>query len=180
MADLVEVRTNLPDFLARMREFSYDITKNIVRSGLRQAALVYRKRAEELAPTGPPRKRHVVGTLKRNIIAVRARKQQAGSEHWFVLPKEGSAKKTKGPQAFMFLPFYWRWVEAGHRKVPRGIGLTGGRRTVALKRARFDAAGGGMTKAAWFLRNSSQQVGGAALQAFVDQLQKRIDKENAK
>lgn len=182
MADGVVVKHNIPDFRAQMTAFGNDMTRKVFRSGAAAASGVFKKEATARAPVyqGPRRKKRVVGTLKRNIIMVRARDSKAGFEHYVVMPKQGKKPKKGAPAAFMFLPFYGLWVEGGHRKIPRGRAIRGGRQTRALKRQRFDTGGGGRTQPAWFLRDAFNAKKHLALQAAISRVQKRIDKENAK
>lgn len=181
MADNVVLKHNIPDFKKQLAAFGFDMEKKIFRAGVNAAGQIFKKRAIELAPVSNlRRKRHIAGTLKRNIILFRPKKQTPGTERQSVGVRSGIKPKKGAAQAHYFLPFYWRWVEEGHRIVKRGSRITGGRRTKALKRARFDASGGGRTKAVWYLKRAFQSVGGAALDAFNKRVQARIDKENAK
>jgi HK97 gp10 family phage protein len=183
MADGVEIRTNLPDFKRQVDAMGVDFERRAFRSGVAAAAQVFRKQAEKNAPVyqGPRRKRRIAGTLRRNILIKRLRAPK-GTEKYYVGVRAGRQRPKKGaPMATFFLPFYWAWVEAGHRIVPRGGKLNvGGRRTRALNRERFDRSGGGRTQPVWYLRNAFQQQKTAALVAFSARVQQRIDKENAK
>lgn len=182
MADEFKVRlVGLPNFQRELNELSSDMHKFVVRSAVAAAGRVFAKRATELAPVSNlRRKRHVSGTLKRNIIFVRKKRQsKPGFEAGAVIGRGGVRNRKKAP-AFFFLPFYWRWVEGGHRIVPRGQKIAGGERVKALRRARFDKAGGGRTTAVQFLEKAFHSVGDVALAAFNKKIIARIEKANQK
>jgi len=176
----VTVKTNLPAFKAQLQAFGFDMERKIIRAGVNAAGNVFKKRAIELAPvySGKRRSRRgaIAGTLKRNIILFRPKGKVRGTERQSVGVRSGRQRPRKGSPAFTsILPFYWKWVEAGHRIVPRGGRVTGGRRLKALKLSRF-----GTTKPVEYLKRAWLQMQGAALDAFSRRVQARIDKENAK
>ncbi len=179
MADGISIKFNIPAFKAQLQELGFDMERKIIRSGVSAAANVFKKKVIELAPVQAKPKRGVVpGRLKKAIYTKRARDSKNGIEHYFVGVRQGQqAASRKGGNVNAY---YWRWVEQGHRIIPRGAKITGGRRTKALKRSRFDASGGGRTKPAWFIRNAFNQVQPQALDAFNSKVQQRIDKANAK
>ena len=137
--------------------------------------------SEMRAPGKIRRNWRIAGTLKRNIHIKRLRSPK-GQEHYYVGVRGGRQRPKKGaPMATFFLPFYWAWVETGHRIVPRGRKLNvGGRRTRALNRERFDRSGGGRTRPVEYLKKAFDSQKGAALDAFNARVQQRINKENAK
>jgi hypothetical protein len=187
MADGVVVKHNIPAFKKQVSEFGADMERKIFRAGTSAAAVVFKRQIEKNAPTyrGPPRKTRVAGTLKKNILIKRLRTPQ-GQEHYYAGVRGGTQgggfrlRRKKGAPPPKGGAFYWWMVEAGHRKVPRGQKITGGRRLKALKRERFDKSGGGQTEAVEYIERAWQQQKQPALDAFIARVEQRIAKENAK
>jgi HK97 gp10 family phage protein len=181
MADAVVVKTNLPDFKRAMAAFTYDMQRKTFRNGVAAASRIFKNQVVKILQrprVSPVRKGETPGTLRRAIYIKRARDSKRGLEHYFVGVRQGKvAKGRKGGSADAF---YWRFVELGHRKVPRGSKITGGRRTQALKRARFDTAGGGKVRAYPFLEPAFKAAKEDALKKFTENIQERIKVENAK
>lgn len=182
MADSVEVRTNLPDFLKQMEAFGADMERKVFRNGVAAAARVFRNSVQRVLQRpriSPVRKGERPGTLQRAIYVKRSTKnRQKGQEAYFVGVRQGKAARSrKGGSADAY---YWRWVELGHRIRPKGQAIRGGRNTKALMRARHDAAKGGRVPPYPFLKPGFEAGKTEALQKFNENVQARIDKENAK
>jgi HK97 gp10 family phage protein len=179
MADGVTVKTNLPDFKKQLQEFGYDMQRRIFRSGVSAAATVFKRLVIQEAPV--LRTRHtqrVAGLLKRAVYTKRARDSRNGLEHYFVGVRQGKrAQQRKGGSLDAF---YWRFVEGGHLVRRRGQRLRGGRRSLALQRARLGSSGAQRVRPYPFLAPAFRRGKDDALQAFNKRVQARIDKENAK
>lgn len=179
MADGVEVRTNLPDFKKQLEAFGLDMQRKVFRSGVAAAATVFRKIVVQLAPVlRTPHSKRTRGLLKKAIYVKRARDSKNGLEHYFVGVRQGKrAQQRKGGNVDAF---YWRVVETGHLVRRRGQRLRGGRRSVALQRARLNASGAPRVRPYPYLAPAFQRGKDQALQAFNTRVQARINKENAK
>lgn len=165
---------NLPDFNKALSELSSDLQTKIVRAGANAAGQVFKKGVIQQAPVhqGAYRNRKKLktpGNLRRNIYVARSRSGSSlGKEVFSVRAREG--KKSKTGDAF-----YWRFVEAGHRK--RGAKLTGGRHSRALQRKRHRASAG-VVPGVFFFRYAFNALKDAALAAFNARIQARIDLAN--
>lgn len=179
MTDGVTIRTNLPDFKRQLQAFGYDMQRRIFRSGVAAAAAVFKRAVVQRAPVlRTKHTKRVAGLLKRSIYTKRARDSKNGLEHYFVGVRQGKrAQQRKGGSLDAF---YWRVVELGHLIRRRRQALRGGRRSVALQRARLNASGAPRVRPYPYLAPAYQAVKGQALQAFNVRVQARIDKENAK
>ena len=180
MAENVRIVTNLPDFKAQLRTLGLDFERRVFRAGTNAAAQVFKKLAIQHAPVlKEPRKDRVPGLLRRAIYVKRSRARTAGREHYFVGVRQGkSARRRRGGNLDAF---YWRFLEDPRGHLARGPGqrLRGGRRRVALERERLRARAK-RVKPYPFLAPAFQQGQDAALRAFNDRVQKRIDAENRK
>lgn len=135
-----------------------------LRKALFQAAKVIREEAKRRAPVheGPPLKkgRQPSGTLKRNIIAKRDRRPDTvgATERYRVAVRTGKRQKTGDA-------FYWRFVEFGHRIVPRG-----GKRKGGISARRRAAQGAVPPKP--FMRPAFESKKREAVQVFKRTLEK--------
>lgn len=171
----VEVRTNLPEYSAKLRAFGKDFERRTVRSATAKAAGVFKRLAIAKAPVK-------TGRLKRAMYVKRSKRSTSGAEHYFISFRQGKrfqALKRKGGSINLDA-YYGRFLEGGW--MPRGPGakLRGGRRSVALQRSRNRAAGAAEITAYRFLRPAFASGRTEALRVFYARIQSAIDKENQK
>ena len=146
MTTVVEVRTNLPDFRRQLAAMDAKMRKSTLRKALRAGANVYKAAVQGKAPVAkravyrPKGYSTIPGRLKFSIRVGFGRRAGQHVVRAFITP--GSKKFTRQWGD----PYYWRWLEGGW--VPRGPGkrLRGGKRSVALQRARLAKAGLKVTK----------------------------------
>lgn len=174
---MITIRTNLPEFKAKLNQISADMQKRSMRSATRAAATVISKIAKQEAPIRQTRK--VVkgqiiqpGTLKA-AIGVVSKRAPRGTSLMMVIPRSGrKARKVKGAKLDAY---YWAWVEQGHV-----IGrVRGGKRTKALQRERAKAAGH-RTRPNPYLRRAFNRGQGQAVDAFYKQLDKAFIRYSAR
>jgi HK97 gp10 family phage protein len=175
MAQVITVSHNAADLRAQLNALSKDIEKNIIRAGVRAAGQVFRKQAAKIL--GRPRlskvKRGVTpGTLRKSVFVFRSRKSRPGEEIQLVSVRQGKdQRQRKGGSRDAF---YWRWVEAGHRIVPRKGRLQKTSRSTRRRMATRSVP------AHPFLKPAFTSGQNEAMAAFRKRITDRIAKENAK
>jgi len=192
MPDGIVIHTNIQDFRKQLRDLGDRITKRVALRAAAKGAAVFRD-----ATRGNARAIAKSGTLARAIYMGKSRFiKERGSVAYFVSVRHGKTAGRKASKSAVTrlkqarkrggkaLPsrdaFYWRFVEAGHRIVPRGRGITGGERTRATKRSSFDAAGGRKTKPVEYLARAFRASQAAAIRAIEAELDRGIKAEEAK
>lgn len=127
MADALQIKLEGVDELKRaLAGAAVHIRTRAVRSALREAGRVIQAAARAAAPVlKAPRKNRKPGTIKQNIV-VRASKfaRQSGDEGVYINVRglRGRARVKKFGKAGAENPndpYYWHFVEFGHRFVPR-------------------------------------------------------------
>lgn len=197
MPDFVEVKVSGVDDLGKTLDaLDADLRKRVVIGALRDAArpIVVAARANapvlkaELRSVAGRKKRiratsnRIAGTLRRNINAFASKiyKGQRGVIGIYVTVRASRRDLKNAPVTGD--PYYFRWVEAGHRIVARFKGkytdfkVRGrGRQTgLALRRA----ASTERVKPYPFLGPAFQAKGATAIQIFEDRIVERIAKAN--
>lgn len=138
MADVIEVKINgLREAQAVLDNMSAYLRAKEVRRWLMKAAEPFVKSAKSRAPVlQNPLKhpRRQAGTLKRNIRAFRSKKFSGANGVLGVYVSVRASKADLKRAPITGDPYYFRWVEAGHRIVPRSrkIGVYRGRNQYAL------------------------------------------------
>lgn len=175
MADLLVIRTNLPDFKKQLKDLGEVIEKRIARSAIRKGAKVIERAVAQAAPLR-------TGVLKRAIRSGPSRFIRGrGVVAAYVGVRSGVKQRSVGKKKVNRDAFYWRWVEDGHRIVPRGAKLSGrGERTRAVMRSRFDAAGGKRVAGSRYLQRGFNASVSTAVDAVYRELSNGIAKESAK
>ena len=181
---MITIRTNLPEFKAKLKTISKDFEKKAVRSANRAAAAVFQKIAKAEAPIRNPRQRKYVsgalippGVLKASIGVV-TKKAKPGTVLNMVIPRSGRRTRKGKSSVASRDAYYWAWVEQGHVIAPGRKRIAGGTRRRALERTRLKAAGR-MTKANPYLRRAFTKGQGRAVDAFYAQLDKAFKKYSA-
>lgn len=171
MADLTHVK-GLAELSAKLKALPPRIAKNALRRAVSAGAAVIRKEAKRLAPiSAAPRKRgngamSVPGTLKRAAMSFSIREQSNQVQQTFgVAFKSGKKEQAKSRDAY-----YWKWVEAGHRIIPRR-----GKSGNSLK-ARRNMHRGGFVQGRRFLRDAFTASAPRAIAAIEAKLRADIDK----
>lgn len=109
-----------------LNELAADMRRRVVIAALRDAARPFVAEARKFAPvlkTASPRRQP--GTMRRSINTFRSKryKPAQGAIGVYVTVRATRARLKKAPISGD--PFYWRWVEGGHKLVPRTAkGLT--------------------------------------------------------
>lgn len=97
-----------------------DLRRQVVMGALRDAGQVFVKEARARAPVlKQATNRRVPGTVRRNIRAFRSKlyKPSQGAIGVYVTVRATKARLRKAPVSGD--PYYWRFLEGGHRIVPR-------------------------------------------------------------
>ena len=213
MADGVTVKLEGVDALNKaLAEATKQIRTKAVRSALRKAAVVIQKQAKLNTPVlSAPTKTRKPGTVK-NAITVRVSKaaRKDGNEGVFVSVrplKSAQIRKFKQSQAKRGAnasgsknpndPFYWWWVEFGHKIVRRngeaGYGettyqqrLRDGRIVTRTKKYNKQSITGrrrgqvGFVEGRKFMTRAADSKGNEAIKTFMDSVIPQIEKLNAK
>lgn len=182
MADEIQFRVlGVKEVAAEFERLLSDLKKKDVLSALRAAARPFVLAARANAPVlKTPNPRRVAGTLRRNIKAFASKKfrGQGGVIGVYVTVK--ASRKDLKNSPITGDPYYWRWVEGGHRIVPRSrrVGTRGGKAVnAATIRARRQAATA-MVKPHPFLGPTFPAQADAAVRLFEDRIAERIAKAN--
>jgi len=187
MPDFVTVKMQgLEQLEVDLNELSSDMRRRVVRQGLRDASRPVVKAAKGFAkPRDFQSKRRMAGTMRRAISTFNSKKYKGanGVIGVFITVRASRAQIKRRPISGD--PFYWRFVEAGHRIVPR-TSLAAARlsrlqkrlKGITITQRRRRATG--RVQAYPFLGPAFRAQGDAARRAFVDVVTKRIQQANAK
>ena len=143
--------TGLDEFRRSIFALPNKLRKKALMKPLREAAKVVLKTARQLVPTiSKATKRRNVGTVKKRIVVRASKSARANGDVGVfvgVKPltkdqisnfKQGAARRgarwsgSFNPND----PYYWSWLEFGHKKVARDLGQKGGGVTAAYQRLR--------------------------------------------
>lgn len=180
MADDINIRiTGLPEFSRRLRALSLDMQRKVTRAGAMAAGNIFRKAAVANAPMrqepyGNTKAPRVPGTLKKAIYAARSRvRSKPGKELIVVGVRSGKQASARGKGAF-----YWRFVENGHLVRGPGQKIKGGTNRATLERNRLKAGGAKFVPPVFFMKRAFADNQDAAITAFNERIEKRIQKAN--
>lgn len=176
MAQVITIRTDLPDFKKRLDTLAYRFQRNYTLSAANAAAQMFKKAVVANAPIlkkPDTRKKNprLAGTLRRAIYVWRRRDPVAGTVMYSVSWRKGKAQQNaKGGSRDAF---YGRFLELGW--TPRGPGrrFEGGVRRRRLARERAIAAGARTVKLP-FLVPGFQAAQNQALDAFERKMEQRL------
>jgi HK97 gp10 family phage protein len=109
----------VPNLRAQLEAVPERLRRRVLRNALAAGARVVRDAARRAAPVLKKfDKRRKPGTLKKAItVRTSKRDQRAGNVGVFV-----NVRPARGPKRFRQStedPFYWRWIEFGHRILPK-------------------------------------------------------------
>lgn len=204
MADSIEIKLQGVDELVRaLREAPDKIRKQAVRGALRKAGRLIATAAKAAAPVLKlPTKTRNPGTIKRAIrVGVSKFARRGGDEGVFigVRPLSGARQKKLGKAGAMNPndPYYWPWVEFGHRIVSRGGGsgygvttytqrLRDGRIVTRYRRFQNSSitgrrrASSGFVPGRFFMTGAAQNKGQEAIAVFMREAIPQIEKLTAK
>lgn len=175
----------LLDVKAALEALTADLRRRVVRSALRSAARPLIKEAKAQAPVLKyPLRRRRPGVMKSAIRAFNSKRANGQGGTLGIYVSVGASKKDLKRAPISGDPYYWRWVEGGHKIVPKFKGkytsyrLRGRGRLTGL-RSRNRAATR-MVPPYSFLypayRTRSQEV----IRLFTQKIVERIAKANAK
>lgn len=159
-----------------------DIRTKAIRGALRDAARIIQQQAKANAPVlkeSTPRRKP--GTVKRAISVRRSKRSAAaGNEGVFVSvrPLRGARQKKFGKAGATNPndPYYWWWVEFGHRIVPRVKRAKDGKSGIAARRRQSLRRVPGQ----FFMTRAAQQKGAEAVDEFIKRVVPRINALNEK
>lgn len=144
MNEILARLSGLPEFQRALAQIGQRMGDRALRPAAAAGARLVRKAVKDAAPIGPYRVKHrgrgrttPAGVLRRAALLKFARELSApGQAGYIVTLRMGKRAQQANRDAF-----YWPWVEAGHRIVPRRGSAAGGNATL---RARRSAARGGL------------------------------------
>jgi hypothetical protein len=119
MAELEHVK-GLPELRAKFQQISKDVGTKVLRRGSAAGALLLRDAVKEAAPIRKSIKRYgrfrvPPGTLKAAAIRKFIRQESTPTQSFYIVTfRQGKRYQKSGRDAF-----YAKWVERGHRVVPR-------------------------------------------------------------
>lgn len=164
--------------------FTGDLRKT-VRASLRSASRPLVVQAKGGAPVlRKATRRRVPGTLKRNIKVLNSKRANGAGGVIGVYVTVKASRKDLKRAPISGDPYYWRWVEGGHKIVPRFKGKytdykQRGRGRLTGLNARRRAATG-FVPGVEFLLKSYRAKGAETVHRFNDDVLARVAKFNAK
>lgn len=156
-----------------------DLRRRVVRQALRAAARPLVAAAQSHAPIlKAPARRRVPGTLRNNIKVFNSKKAngQGGRLGVYITVRASKNDLKKAPVTGD--PYYWRWVEGGHRIVPRSrrTGTFRGKalyaKSITLRRKGSTAS----VKPYLFLQKAYRERAIGAVAIFNEQILARVAK----
>ena len=168
MTDPIHV-SGLDELSAKLKALPPRIAKNALRRSVSAGARVIRIEARNRAPiSASPRRRgsgmiSKPGTLKRAAMSFSIREKSNQVQQTFgVAFKSGKKEQAKGRDAF-----YWKWVEAGHRIIPRRSKTGSNSGGIAARRKQHR---GGFVQGRRFLRDAFNATAQRAIEAIKSKL----------
>lgn len=163
MAEIIARLSGVPEFERALAQISQKMGERALRPAAAAGARLVRAAVKSVAPVGPYRiKRRgrgritPAGVLRRAVLMKRARElTKPGQAGYIVTLRMGKKAAQAGRDAY-----YWPWVEAGHRIVPRR-GAGGG--TIRARRAAANARGGRVPPHPFFRPAVESSAGPATL-----------------
>jgi HK97 gp10 family phage protein len=171
MADGIEIKLEgVDDAIRALNELADDMRRKVVLGALRDAGKPISQAAKRLAPVlKMPTSRRVPGTMRRAIGVFKSKIYKAANGALGVYIKVRASKAQRRRSPVSGDPFYYRFVEAGHRPRPA--------KNTAARRRRAATA---FVKAYPFLGPAFRQEGQNALRIFEQRIVERIAKANAR
>lgn len=174
MSDIIARLDGLPEFQRALAQIGQRVTTRVLRATAAAGARVVRKAIREAAPVGPyaGKKRGggrvtPPGVLKNAIISKFARERSGPGQATYLVTVRRGLGRGKGAKAGD--AYYARWVEEGHRIVPRrGAGFMRGS-TLRARRAAA-AFSGGRTRPVPFHRPGTEASAAAATRAMQERM----------
>lgn len=159
------MRVNSAAFLAGMREQLDRVASAVGESGLRAAGFAGAEVLRAEVKLNASRHRDT-GVLMNNIIVKRVEEKSDGAriQTYYVMVRQGRMGREGDA-------FYWRWVEDGHKIVPRrpsNVTWTQHRDAAALEYGNRRVPGYG------FVRNAYDAKKGAAAEAIKAELNRQL------
>lgn len=164
-----------------LNAFAGDLRKT-VRASLRKSARPVVVQAKANAPVlKRPVRRRVAGTLKKNIKAINSKKANGSGGRIGVYVSVKASRKDLKKAPITGDPYYWRWVEGGHRVVARGkrIGTRFGKARYDTTLRERRRASRRFIAAREFLLQAYRTKGREVVGLFVDDVLARIHKFNS-
>jgi HK97 gp10 family phage protein len=160
-----------------LNSFAGDMKRKVVLQALRAAARPIIKAARARRPPKDFNShRRVAGTLRKNIKSFTSKKFKGANGVIGVYVTVKASKKTIKNSPITGDPFYYRFVEGGHKIVPRRTRKTSLLRHTITSRRR---AATDRVKAYPFLGPAFESQGKAAIDAFNAVIVKRVDEANS-
>lgn len=197
MADVIGIDVRgIDEARAALAELSADLRKKVLRQALRDASRLIVKRAQSNAELRDFASRtRVAGTMRRAIRTFNSKIYDGRNDTIGVYVTVKASKKQLRQRPRSGDPFYFRFVEGGHKIVPRKGGAAGVthflRRLqsgkVRASKRRYAAgsitsrrrASTGRVPAYPFLGPAFVSMGKPAIDLFIERLNARIAKANA-
>lgn len=164
MAEFQHV-TGLPELKARLEQLPREIAAKVLRHAVATGARVVRDEAVARAPIGANRRGIAApGTLRRAIVVKLVRELTNDEQvEYIVAVRQGKRQQKYGRDAF-----YARFVEFGHRIVPRAARSSA--RGLRHRRIEAKIRGGGFVPPHRFLGPAFDASAQRALSAIVDEI----------
>lgn len=171
------------DAIRALNDLKADMRRKVVLGALRDAGKPVARAAKALAPVlKQATSRRVPGTMRRAIGVFKSKRYKAanGAIGVYITVRASRAQRKRSPVSGD--PFYYRFVEAGHKIVPRAKikgtarQLRAAGQSITLRRR----AATGFVKAYPFLGPAFRQQGERAKNIFLQRITERIAKANAR
>lgn len=165
---------------AALTNFVGDVRK-VVRGALRSASRPMVRQAQGNAPIlKASTRRRVPGTLRRNIKVFNSKKATGRNGVLGVYVTVKASKKDLKRAPISGDPYYWRWVESGHKMVPRsrrtGTRFGKARYEKTLRARRLSATR--RVEGSAFLLRAFRTHGQTTIDNFNGQVLARVEKFN--
>ena len=174
MSDIIARLDGVPEFQRALKQISQRVSTRVLRATAAAGARVVRKAIREAAPVGnyagkkrgggrvtPP------GVLKNAIISKFAKERSGPDQATYLVTVRRGLGRGKGARAGD--AYYARWVEEGHRIVPRRSGSFLRGSTLRTRRAAA-AQGGARTRPYPFHRPGTEASAAAATSAMRERM----------
>lgn len=161
------------ELAAALREMPDNVNRNALRAAVNSGAAIVRDEAKLRAPVE-------TGTLRRAMYVKQIRELSGTTRQTFYIgARQGKKERAVGKKKVNRDAYYARWVEGGHKIVPRGSKATTalnrlGRRITGLTIRRNAAQG--FVPPHEFLQPAFKAKIGAATDAMATKLRERIER----
>lgn len=176
--------SGLADLETALNELSADLRRKVVLAGLRDASKPVVKAARAFAqPRDFSSKRRIAGTMRKAITAFKSKRYKAaqGALGIYITVRASKAQRRARPVSGD--PYYWRWVEGGHKIVPRLSKAQSGfsnlrKRAAGISITQRRRRATGMVKPYPFMGPAFRAQGDQARRIFEQAVIERIAKAN--